>query len=60
MKTYRVWQQEIWDTYTLIEAEDSASAIRRVKDGEGDMVHSEYNRQADFEPEAEPESRSKQ
>ncbi len=59
MQTYRVRQQEIWDTYTLIEAETSDEAITKVKDGEGDEVHTEYNRQSDlFTPKVEPEVKS--
>lgn len=45
MQTFRIRQQEIWDTYTLVEAENVAEAIAKVKDGQGDLVHSEYNRQ---------------
>lgn len=45
--TYRVRQQEIWDTYTLIEADSEQQAIALVKDGQGDMIHSEYNRQSE-------------
>ncbi len=56
MKTFRVRQQEIWDTYTLVDAETPAEAIAKAKDGQGDMVHSEYNRQADFQPEIEEET----
>jgi hypothetical protein len=48
MKTFRIRQQEIWDTYTLIEAESETEAIRLVRDGEGDIVHSEYNRHNDM------------
>ena len=54
MRTFRVWQQEIWDTYTLVEANTEQEAIRKVKDGGGDQVHSEYNRMADMEAEAAP------
>ena len=53
MRTFRVRQQEIWDTYTMVEAETPEEAIAKVKDGSGDVVHSEYNRQTDFEPEIE-------
>ena len=52
MRTFRVWQQEIWDTYTLVEADSEQEAIRKAKDGQGDEVHSEYNRMADMEAEA--------
>lgn len=54
MKTFRIRQQEIWDTYTVIEAEDLASAIKKVSDGEGTQVYSEFNRMNDlFSPEEE-------
>lgn len=57
VKTFRIRQQEIWDTYTLIEAEDSASAIKKVSDGEGTQVHSEFNRMNDnFSPEEEEDN----
>ncbi len=52
--TYRIRQQEIWDTYTLVEAGSEEEAITKAKDGYGDMVHSEYNRQNDmFHPTVE-------
>jgi len=51
MKTYTIRQQEIWDTYTQIEAESEAEAIKKVVDGQGDQMHSEYNRiYYQFEP----------
>lgn len=51
MKTYTIRQQEIWDTYTQIEAESEAEAIRKVEDGQGYEIDSEYNRQYhQFEP----------
>jgi len=51
MKTYTIRQQEIWDTYTQIEAESEAEAIKKVVDGQGDQMYSEYNRQYhQFEP----------
>lgn len=57
MKTWRVRQQEIWDTYTLIEAETEGEAIAMVKDGQGDMVHSEYNGMIEsFDAEAKEEN----
>lgn len=45
MKTYTIRQQAIWDTYTQIEAESEAEAIKKVVDGQGDEIYSEYNRQ---------------
>lgn len=54
MATFKVWQQEIWDTFTLVEADTPEEAIRLAKDGSGDQVHSDFNRMADMEPEAEP------
>jgi len=51
---YKVRQQEIWDVYTAIEAESAEEAIKKVVDGQGDQVFSEYNRQHhQFEPTAE-------
>lgn len=44
MKTYRIRQQEIWDTYTVVEAESEEDAIKKVSDGFGYIVDSEYNR----------------
>jgi hypothetical protein len=51
--TYRIRQQEIWDTYTLIEAGSEAEAIAKVLDGQGDQVSSEFNRMGDFKAEVE-------
>lgn len=48
MKTFKIRQQEIWDTYTLIEAESEDKAIQLAKNGEGDIFYSEYNRQNDM------------
>jgi len=51
MKTFRIRQQEIWDTYTLVEADNLAEAIAKAKDGQGDVVHSEFNRMLEtFQP----------
>lgn len=51
MKTFRIRQQEVWDTYTLVEAENLAEAISKVMDGQGDTVHSDFNRMLEtFQP----------
>lgn len=51
MRTFKVRQQEIWDTLTLIEANTEAEAIAMVRDGMGNQIHSEYNRQTEIERE---------
>jgi len=51
MKTYTIRQQEIWDTYTQIEADSEAEAIKKVVEGQGDQIYSDFNRiYYQFEP----------